>query len=84
MYNIDIKRASDSISKQKAKLVLLHVPDGLKPKSREIIAGLKQKNKNTRFMVWAGSCFGACDMPLTAKNLDVDLILHFGHSEWKK
>jgi diphthamide biosynthesis enzyme Dph1/Dph2-like protein len=83
MYSIDLKKASDEISKEKPKLVLLQFPDGLKPKAKEIKEQLKQKHQDTNFIVWAGSCFGSCDIPLQAKSLNVDLILHFGHPEWK-
>jgi len=33
--------------------------------------------------IWIGSCFGACDLPIEAENLGVDLVVQFGHSKWK-
>jgi len=71
-------------SLSKAKTVLIQLPDGLKPKAKEIREYLKKNiDKNTRLLFWAGSCFGACDIPVQAEKLGVDLIIQFGHSEWR-
>ena len=83
MYNLELKKAIDSINKQKAKLVLLQLPDGLKPKAKEI-QDIILIETGAKVVIWAGSCFGACDFPVEhAKKLGVDLLIQWGHSEWK-
>ncbi|MBU0471397.1 MAG: diphthamide synthesis protein [Nanoarchaeota archaeon] len=82
MYSYNLKEAIQEIKKQKAKKVLLHLPDGLKPKAKEIQEEIK-KELNTEIFIWAGSCYGACDLPLETKNLGIDLIIHFGHTKWQ-
>jgi len=67
---------------KKAKLVLLQFPDGLKPYATVIVDFLKKKTK-AEFLIWMGSCFGACDTPVLGKDLEkeIDLIVQFGHNE---
>jgi len=80
-YNLELQKAADKIKKEKAKLVCIQLPDGLKPKAKEITDFLS-KNTSAKIVIWAGSCFGACDTP-KIEHLDFDLLIHFGHSEWK-
>lgn len=83
MYNLEIRRVIDSIKKNNAKSVLLQLPDGLKPKAKEIHDNIK-KEVDVKIFIYAGSCFGACDTPITeAKYLKVDLLVQWGHSEWR-
>ena len=83
-YDLELERVADKIKKENAKSVLIQLPDGLKPKAKEIREYLKNKtSKDTKLLFWAGSCFGACDVPLSAKSVNVDLIIQFGHSEWR-
>ena len=82
-YDLELEKVADKIKKEKSKVVLIQLPDGLKPKANEIKQYLRNKiSKETKLLFWAGSCFGACDIPLSAKNAKVDLIIQFGHSEW--
>jgi len=82
-YNLEFEKAISGIKKKKAKLVLLQFPDGLKPYATIIVDYLKEKLKNVKFLIWFGSCYGACDLPVLPKNIEkqVDLIIQFGHSE---
>jgi 2-(3-amino-3-carboxypropyl)histidine synthase len=86
-YNLELKKVALIIKKEKAKKVLIQLPDGLKPKTKEINNFLKKEfeNKKNNIIVffWAGSCFGACDTPEGLKKLDMDLLIQFGHSEWE-
>ncbi len=77
MYNLELERAIKEIKKQKAKSVCIQLPDGLKPKAKEIVDKI-EKETNARCLIWAGSCFGACDVP----ELKVDLLIQWGHSKW--
>ena len=84
-YDIEIDRIAKEIKKQKAKRVLIQLPDGLKPFATIIAEAIKQKTKNkAEVLIYFGSCFGACDVPIDeAKSAGIDLIIQFGHSAWK-
>lgn len=78
MYNLELEKAIKEIKKQKAKSVCIQLPDGLKPKAKEIVDRI-EKETNAKCVIWANSCFGSCDIP----NLKVDLLIQWGHSKWK-
>jgi len=80
-YDLELDKAADSIMKSKAKKVCIQLPDGLKPKAKEIVDFLSSKTGADIF-IWSGSCFGACDTPLLPK--EFDLLIQWGHSAWKK
>ncbi len=79
MYNLELKKVIKVIKEQKPKSVCIQLPDGLKPKANEI-QEIIEKNTNTNVFIWLNSCYGSCDVP----NLDVDLLIQWGHSEFRK
>ncbi|NQU79018.1 diphthamide synthesis protein [Candidatus Woesearchaeota archaeon] len=79
-YNLELEKAAQIILKDKAKKVCIQLPDGLKPKAKQIVDFL-QKETGANVSIWAGSCFGACDTP-DLKGYDT--LIQWGHSEWKK
>jgi len=81
--DLEIKKAVDEIKSSKARTVCLQLPDGLKPRAAEIQEQLKKKTR-ADIIIWAGSCFGACDTPHGLDKLGVDLLIQWGHSEFKK
>ena len=80
-YELEIDKIVGTIKEEKAKKVLLQFPDGLKPYSTVIAKYIEEKTK-ANVLIWLGTCFGACDIPLESKRLGVDLIIQFGHSPW--
>ena len=82
-YNLQLNKAIEQIKESKAKLVLIQLPDGLKPKAAEIEESIT-KNTDAKVLIWLGSCFGACDIPLEVERLGVDLIINWGHSQFIK
>ena len=80
-YDFELNDAIEAIRREKAKVVAIQMPDGLKPKAIEI-AGEIEKRTDVAVLIWMDSCFGSCDIPLELKNLKVDLLIHFGHSPW--
>jgi len=78
-YDLEMDKAIDKIKKSKAKLVCIQLPDGLKPESENIQIEIEKKTKS-KVMIWFGSCFGACDIPNIK---EADLLIQWGHSEWK-
>jgi len=79
-YKLDLEKAIKDIKGNKAKLVLLQFPDGLKPYATEIVDYLEEK-VDCEFLIYFGSCYGACDSPGGMEGLGVDLIIQFGHNE---
>ncbi|MEK6936961.1 MAG: diphthamide synthesis protein [Nanoarchaeota archaeon] len=76
-YDLELEKAIEKIKKENAKLVCIQLPDGLKEKATEIAKVLEEQT-NCTVIIWLGSAWGACDIPV----LDVDLLIQWGHSEW--
>lgn len=83
-YNLELEKIAMQIKKEKAKMVLLQFPDGLKPLAVKVVDFLREKTQGkVEFLIWFGSCFGACDTPILEKDLEkqIDLMIQFGHNE---
>lgn len=79
MYNLELSKVRKRIIDEKASLVCIQLPDGLKPRAKEIVDYLEAE-AGADIVVWFSSCFGACDIPHIK---EADLLVQFGHSEWK-
>lgn len=81
-YDLELEKVISEIKKSKAKLVLLQFPDGLKPLATKVVDFLENKT-NAEFLIWFGTCFGACDLPVGLERIKpkIDLVIQFGHSE---
>lgn len=77
-YDLELDKIVGIVKKKKPKRVLLQFPDGLKPYALVIKDYLNEWAKGVEFLIWFGSCYGACDFPINLK--DIDLILQFGHN----
>ena len=82
IYELEIERIVKTIKKEKAQRVLLQFPEGMKPYSQPICNEIENKTNSVCF-IWLDSCFGACDIPFEIERLGIDLIVQFGHSDWK-
>ncbi len=80
-YDLELKKVCSEIKKNKSKLVCLQLPDGLKQYADKISDEIEEKTK-AKTIIWLGSCFGACDIPLQAKNIGIDMLIQWGHSKW--
>ncbi len=82
LYDLELEKVAANIKKNKAKLVLLQFPDGLKQYATAVVDYLRQNTK-AEFLIWLDTCFGACDMPVLGKDLEkkIDLMIQFGHNE---
>ena len=78
-YEINYKKIKKEIINVKAKNVLIQLPDGLKPEYKKIV---KEFQGDYNLFLWAGSCFGACDIPIFTESACIDLIIHLGHEEF--
>ena len=78
MFDLELGRVIKKIQDSNTKLVLVQLPDGLKPKATKICKEIENET-NALCIIWAGSCFGACDIP----KVNADLIVQWGHSEMR-
>jgi len=76
--DLQLSKVIDKIKSTNPKTVLIQLPDGLKPKAEEIKKEL-QSQTNAEIYFWLNSCYGACDIP----RANIDILIQFGHSEWK-
>lgn len=79
-YDLEEEKIIKLIKDQKPKKVCLQFADGLKPYSKSLYNKLK---KHSDIYLWGSTCFGACDTPEILEKYNFDLIIQFGHSEWK-
>ncbi len=81
-YDLELKKAITEAKKSKAKTIVVQLPDGLKPQAKYIVDEM-QKATNATIYIWGGSCFGACDIPLEVEKLGADMIIQWGHAQWR-
>jgi 2-(3-amino-3-carboxypropyl)histidine synthase len=78
-FAFEKERLKKEISKRKARIVLLQLPEGLKPEAPQIASIIE--DAGALAIVSADPCYGACDLAQPdAESLDADLIVHYGHS----
>lgn len=80
-YDLELEKAVEEIKKKNARLVCIQLPDGLKPKAKEIQQYIEE-NTHAEVVIWLGSCWGGCDVPLSVEKLGVDLLIQWGHSHY--
>ena len=82
-FDFEEERIKQEIVRLKAKRVLLQLPEGLKPEAPRLA---KIVEKIGALPIISGDpCYGSCDLASSeAENLNVDLILHFGHARLLK
>ncbi len=79
-YELNIDKVKEEIKKKKPKKILIQLPEGLKPRSREIMKKLKN-NKDLEILLDGEAVYGACCIPPEKEREKYDLIVHFGHTE---
>lgn len=81
-YNFELDRVLKEINGRNAKRILIQIPDGLKPKAFTLVNTI-EKNTKTKVFLSASPCYGGCDIALNqARILNVDLIVHYGHTKF--
>ncbi len=83
MYAIELEKAIAAVKEKKAKTVCIQLPDGLKIEGQKIADEISQKT-GARVLIWLGSNFGACDIPLGLSRMGIDLLLSWGHNRFHK
>ena len=83
LYNPELERAVAKIQEIGAKMVCIQLPDGMKPEAQTIADRLGAET-GARILIWLGSNFGACDIPLGLQRMNVDLLISWGHNKFNK
>ena len=79
-YDLELEKVITHIMDKKPKIVCIQLPEGLKTKALDISKEIEERTFS-KVIIWAGSCYGACDVPDLTK-LGVDLLIQWGHSPW--
>ena len=85
-YDLELDKIIKEIKKQKAKLICLQLPEGLKPKALKLVDEIESKTK-AKCLIWLGTCYGACDLPnaqIEKLKPKIDMLIHFGHEKFEK
>jgi len=83
LFDFEEERLKQEIAKYEAKRVLIQLPDGLKGEAPRLAKIVEKAGALP--IVSADPCYGACDLATAeAETLDVDLIVHYGHSKLLK
>ncbi len=82
-YDLEIEKIVKNIKKNKAKIILLQFPDAIKPYATLISEEIENKS-NCQCLIYMGSCFGACDVPIQVEKIEpkIDMIIQFGHNKF--
>lgn len=83
LYNINLNLAVSAIKEKKAKTVCIQLPEGMKPEAEQIERDITSQT-GARVLIWLGSNFGACDIPLGLSRMGVDLLICWGHNKFVK
>lgn len=83
MYDLELEKLITRIKEKGHKTVLVQLPDGLKPRAKELVDAVR-KETGAECLIWMGSCFGACDLPFGLSQLSVDMVVQWGHNVFRK
>ena len=83
MFDLELDKLLSRIKEKDHKTVLIQLPDGLKTKAKVIVDTVR-KETGAECIVWLGSCYGACDIPMGVQQLGVDMVVQWGHNPFRK
>jgi len=83
-FDFELEKLAKQVNEKEAKKVLIQLPEGMKMHAFEIVDYIN-KNTKAEAIISGESNWGGCDIALDeAKNLKVDLLIHFGHAQFIK
>ena len=82
-FDFELDRVIKTIKDDNCKVVCIQLPDGLKPKAA-IIQEEIEKKTSAKVIIYGGSCWGGCDVPVGLDRMGVDLLVQFGHAIFRK
>lgn len=81
--DFEIEKIIEKIKEGDYKEILIQLPDGLKPYAKYIYDKIRE-NFDGEIYIWLESDYGGCDIPVWLKEYGIDLIVHFGHTQYYK
>ncbi|MFT4304325.1 MAG: diphthamide synthesis protein [Candidatus Woesearchaeota archaeon] len=81
-YDLELDKLKKAIVDNGYKTIVLQFPDGLKPFADKVYDELT--DMGVQPIIWFGSCFGACDIPLGLNQLKTDLFVQWGHNVFNR
>ena len=83
-FDFEEYKVIEEINKRNCKKVLIQLPEGIKQEASRLSSILESKT-NAEIIISGEPCWGGCDIALDeARNLKVDLLVHFGHAQFIK
>ena len=83
-YDFEVERVVREIREANAGRVGLQFPEGLKDRAIELAREIESKT-DSAVIILTDPTYGACDMKRPqAEKLGLDLLVHFGHTEFKR
>lgn len=80
LFDLEEDRLRSEIIRRGARVVLVQLPEGLKPEAPHIASIIEESGALP--IISADPCYGACDLALyEAEFISADTIVHYGHSE---
>ena len=83
LYDAEVEKVVQKVQEKDAKVVCIQLPDGMKQHAKTIADEIEMKT-DARVLIWLGSNFGACDIPLGLRKMNVDLLVSWGHNIFHK
>ena len=78
-FDFEEQRLKEEIKQRQPKIVLLQLPEGLKPEAPRLATIVEEAGALP--IVSSDPCYGSCDLAISeAKILGADLIVHYGHT----
>ena len=82
-FDFEEERIKQEIVKLRARLILIQLPEGLKPEGPRLAKIVEKAGALP--VVSADPCYGACDLAIDeAESLGADPIIHYGHTRLMK
>jgi len=83
-YDLEVGRIVREIQEAKAGRVGLQLPEGLKDRALELAREIESKTCS-KVIILTDPTYGACDVKtVQAGKLGLDLLVHFGHTEFRR
>ncbi|MEM4245330.1 MAG: diphthamide synthesis protein [Candidatus Nanoarchaeia archaeon] len=76
-YDLELEKVVKEIRRVDAKSICVQLPDNLKPNATEIASFIESRT-GANVLIWADTCFGACDIP----KIDADMLIQWGHTSF--
>ncbi|MBD3387776.1 MAG: hypothetical protein GF416_01895 [Candidatus Altiarchaeales archaeon] len=83
-YDLELSRVVDEVLREGAKRVGLQFPEGLKDQAVDVAREIRSKT-GAEVIVLSDPTYGACDLKESqTEKLGLDLLVHYGHTEYSK